>query len=113
MPAYIIVTRLGPVRDAEAIAEYSRLNRENAVQFQELYHITPLVVYGTVEALEGPAPDGVIMLQFPSMADARALVRQPRLSEGAGLPAEGRGVSRDHRRRTLSPTNTWAMFKRN
>jgi uncharacterized protein (DUF1330 family) len=77
VPAYIIVTRLGPVRDAEAIAEYSRLNRENAAEFRQLYNITPLVVYGTVEALEGPAPDGVIMLQFPTMADAKAWYDSP------------------------------------
>jgi uncharacterized protein (DUF1330 family) len=77
MPAYIVVTRLGPVRDAGAMAEYSRLNRENAAEFRQLYNIAPLVVYGAVEGLEGPAPDGVVMLQFPTMEDAKAWYNSP------------------------------------
>jgi uncharacterized protein (DUF1330 family) len=81
MPAYMIATRIGPVRDAAALAEYSRLNRENAGQFRELYNITPLVVYGAMEAAEGPAPDGIIILQFPSMADAKAWYNSPGYQE--------------------------------
>ena len=77
MTAYMIATRLGPVRDAAALAEYSRLNRENAAIFQAQYHVTPLVVYGAMQAAEGPAPDGIIILQFPSMADARAWYDSP------------------------------------
>jgi uncharacterized protein (DUF1330 family) len=84
MPAYIIVTRLGPVRDAGAIAEYSRLNREHAAEFRQLYNITPLVVYGAVDALEGPAPDGVVMLQFPTLADARAWYDSPAYQTALG-----------------------------
>ena len=55
MPAYMIATRIGPVRDAAALAEYSRLNRENAATFQSQYNVKPLVVYGAMEAAEGPA----------------------------------------------------------
>lgn len=77
MPAYMIATRIGPVRDAAALAEYSRLNRENAAVFQGKYGVTPLVVYGALEAAEGPAPDGIVMLQFPTMADARAWYDSP------------------------------------
>lgn len=77
MPAYMIATRLGPVRDAAALAEYSRLNRENAATFQAQYNVKPLVVYGAMQAAEGPAPDGIIILQFPSMADARAWYDSP------------------------------------
>jgi uncharacterized protein (DUF1330 family) len=81
MPAYIVVTRLAPIRDAEAIAEYSRLNRENAAEFMKLYNIEPLVVYGACQALEGPAPDGVILLKFPSMELARAWYDSPAYQE--------------------------------
>jgi uncharacterized protein (DUF1330 family) len=77
MPAYMIATRIGPVRDAAALAEYSRLNRENAANFQAQYNVKPLVVYGTLEVAEGPAPDGIIILQFPSMADAKAWYNSP------------------------------------
>lgn len=77
MPAYMIATRHGPVRDAAALAEYSRLNRENAQEFQQRYQLTPLVVYGALEAMEGDAPDGIIILQFPSMAAAKSWYESP------------------------------------
>ncbi len=77
MPAYMIATRIGPVRDAAALAEYSRLNRENAAIFQAQYSVKPLVVYGALEAAEGPAPDGIVILQFPTMADAKAWYDSP------------------------------------
>ncbi len=67
MPAYIIAIRKGPVRDAEAMAEYQRRTREMRGEFQ----LTPRVVYGATEALEGTAPDGVIVIEFPDMAAAR------------------------------------------
>jgi len=72
MPAYIIVYRESPVRDQAAIEEYSRRNRENAPAFQEQFGIRPLVVYGSSEGLEGANPDGIVVLQFPTMEDARA-----------------------------------------
>jgi len=81
MPAYMIATRLGPVRDAAALAEYSRLNRENAAIFQAQYSVKPLVVYGALEAAEGPAPDGIVILQFPTMADAKAWYDSPGYQE--------------------------------
>jgi uncharacterized protein (DUF1330 family) len=77
MPAYMIATRMGPVRDAAALAEYSRLNRENAAVFQGQYGVKPLVVYGALEAAEGPAPDGMVMLEFPTMEDAKAWYDSP------------------------------------
>jgi uncharacterized protein (DUF1330 family) len=81
MPAYMIATRIGPVRDAAALAEYSRLNRGNAAIFQAQYSVKPLVVYGALEAAEGPAPDGIVMLQFPTMADAKAWYDSPGYQE--------------------------------
>jgi uncharacterized protein (DUF1330 family) len=81
MPAYMIATRIGQVRDSAALAEYSRLNRENAATFQAQYSVKPLVVYGAMETAEGPAPDGIIILQFPSMADAKAWYNSPGYQE--------------------------------
>lgn len=77
MPAYIIVYRESPVTDQAAIDEYSRLNRENASAFQEEFGIRPLVVYGASDALEGSNPDGIVMLQFPTVEDARAWYDSP------------------------------------
>lgn len=81
MPAYLIVLREEPVRDADALAEYQRMNRENLGS--ELKP-TPLVVYGKMEALEGTPPDGVIVLQFPSVEDAKAWYNRPEYQ--AALP---------------------------
>ena len=75
MPAYMILIRDEPVRDEVAMAEYRRMNRESAGQFSA--NLTPLVIYGAVEALEGPKPDGVIVLQFPTVEDAKTWYDSP------------------------------------
>lgn len=76
MPAYMILIRDEPVRDEAAMAEYQRLNRQGgADEFRA--KLTPLVVYGAAEALEGPQPDGVLILQFPTVEDAKAWYESP------------------------------------
>ena len=81
MPAYIIVYRETPVRDQAKIDEYSRINRENAADFQQRFGIRPLVVYGQSEAPEGANPDGIVLLQFPTLADAKAWYESPAYQE--------------------------------
>ena len=73
MTAYMIFLREGPVRDAAELAEYQRLNRERGGPSS----MEPLVVYGGIETLEGPAPDGVVLLRFPTVEDARAWYDSP------------------------------------
>ncbi len=68
MPAYLIAIRREPVRDPDAMEDYRRLSREVAGGFS----LIPRVVYGAVDALEGPAPDGVVMVEFPTVEEARA-----------------------------------------
>lgn len=68
MPAYLIVMRTEPLRDAEAMAEYQRRTREKRPPIP----LKPLVVNGRFETLEGNAPDAVVMLEFDSMEQARA-----------------------------------------
>jgi uncharacterized protein (DUF1330 family) len=75
MTAYMLLIRDEPVHDPEAMAEYQRMNRENAAAFSA--SLTPLAVYGAVEALEGPTPDGVLVLQFPTVEDAKAWYESP------------------------------------
>lgn len=72
MSAYIIVYRETPVSDEAAMTEYSRRNHANAATWRDDYGITPLAAYGAVEVLEGPAPEGVVLLRFPAMEQARA-----------------------------------------
>lgn len=73
MPAYMIFIREEPVRDPEAMAEYRRINRQNVGDFK----LKPLVVYGATEAVEGNAPDGIIVLEFPTVGDAKAWYNSP------------------------------------
>lgn len=68
MPAYIIVMREEPVRDTDALQQYQSLTR----QIQSTIPLQPRVIYGQVQALEGEAPDGVVMLEFQSLDEARA-----------------------------------------
>ncbi len=81
MPAYIIVYRESPVRDAGSIAEYSRRNHENAADFQNIFGIRALAAYGRSEALEGDAADGVVLLEFPSVDAAKAWYDSPAYQE--------------------------------
>lgn len=73
MPAYMIALRDGPLLDAQAMDEYKARTRALAGD----WHLTPRVVYGAVEALEGTAPDAVVVLEFPTMEDARAWYHSP------------------------------------
>jgi uncharacterized protein (DUF1330 family) len=77
MPAYMVFLREDAVIDPAALQAYSAMNRQNAGTFVEKYGIKPLAVYGATEAFEGEAPDGVILLEFPSMEDARAWYGSP------------------------------------
>jgi uncharacterized protein (DUF1330 family) len=73
MPAYVLCIREEPPHDPAELAIYSRMNRENPRDPK----LTPLIVYGAAEALEGPAPDGIVLLQFPTVEDARAWYESP------------------------------------
>jgi uncharacterized protein (DUF1330 family) len=86
MPVYMIFTRESPVRDAAEMAEYSRKNRQNSGDFK----MTPLAVYGAIEAIEGPAPDGIVLLQFPTVEDAKAWYDSPGYQDA--LPHRLRGA---------------------
>ena len=70
MPAYAIVFRETPLRDADSQSEYSASNRANAALFQGEYGLKPLAVYGAMQALEGEAPDGIVLIEFPTMDHA-------------------------------------------
>ncbi len=73
MPAFVIVYRESPLRDPDAYAQYQQMTRE----LPRDPNLVPRVINGATEALEGSAPDGVIVLEFPSMEDARAWYNSP------------------------------------
>ncbi len=76
MPAYVIMIRDRMVDPAE-FATYGAKAREARGD----HKITPLAFYGPHQALEGPDPEGVVILQFPSAAEARAWYDSPAYQE--------------------------------
>ena len=77
MPAYVVLFREGPVKDPEEMKEYQRVGRLRATTVS----LTPLVVYGAQIPLEGHPPDGVVILKFDSVADAKAWYYDPAYQE--------------------------------
>lgn len=77
MPAYLIVTREGPITDEQAMAEYKQKTRAKQPDVKP----KPLVVYGAMEALEGQAPEATIMLEFEDMEKAKAWYHSPEYQE--------------------------------
>jgi uncharacterized protein (DUF1330 family) len=73
MPAYMIFIRESEIRDPEAMARYQGGNRSGGPS----HGIRPLAVYGKQEAIEGTAPDGVVLLEFPDMDSAKAWYNSP------------------------------------
>jgi uncharacterized protein (DUF1330 family) len=78
MPAYLIVYRETPVRDEAAAAEYQRRTREMS---PDEFQLKPRVVRGAIHPLEGSPPDAVIMLEFPSVEQARSWYNSPAYQE--------------------------------
>ena len=73
MATYMIFIREDAVFNAEEMALYQAANRAGPPNPD----ITPLVMYGKMEALEGDAPDGMVILRFPDEAAARAWYDSP------------------------------------
>lgn len=73
MPAYMIFIRETPVQDEAALAEYRRMTRAIVGEFP----VKPLAIRDGIEGLEGTTPAGVVMLELPSVEDARAWYQSP------------------------------------
>jgi uncharacterized protein (DUF1330 family) len=66
MAAYMLFIREGAIVDHAAMAAYQAANQGGAAP-----GLKPLAVYGAIEAIEGEAADGVVLLEFPDTAAAR------------------------------------------
>ena len=75
MPAYVIAIR-EKTRNPEEIAAYGAAARGA----REGHKITPRAFYGPQVVLEGPTPEGVAILEFPSVEEARAWYDSPAYS---------------------------------
>lgn len=89
MATYMIFIREGEVHDPEEMALYQSANRENMDKFQ----LQPLVVYGSMEILEGKEADGVVVLQFADADAARAWYYSPEYQAAS----EHRKLAADYR----------------
>jgi uncharacterized protein (DUF1330 family) len=76
MPAYAIFIR-ERTRDRSALDVYTPLAQASI----EGRTLKVLAAYGGHEALEGPELEGVVILEFPSMEDARAWYDSPAYRE--------------------------------
>lgn len=72
MAAYVVFTR-DRTTNAEELATYSKM----APAAMPGHNITPHVVYGPHEVLEGPPIEGMVIISFPSMDEAKAWYNSP------------------------------------
>ncbi len=77
MPAYMIFTREGPVTDQAAMDDYAAANQAAGARYVEEFKMKPLAFYGAQECLEGEAPDGVVLIEFPTAEDAKGWYNSP------------------------------------
>lgn len=76
MSAYIVYVR-DRITDPDEFKKY-----EDSAPAASVGHpITPLAFYGAVETLEGAPVDGAVILEFPTVADARASYESPLYQE--------------------------------
>ena len=72
MPAFVIVTH-EKTRNAGALDEYKKLAPESFAEHPAKFH----VIHGRHEVLEGPATEGIILLEFPSYEEAKSWYHSP------------------------------------
>jgi uncharacterized protein (DUF1330 family) len=72
MSAYVIFVR-DRITDPEEFKKYG----ESASAATAGHPVTPLAFYGAIDTLEGQRVDGAVVLEFPTMADARAWYDSP------------------------------------
>lgn len=76
MTAYVVYVR-DRITDPEEFKQY-----EDSAPAASVGHpVTPLAFYGAVETLEGTPVDGAVILQFPSVAEAKAAYDSPLYQE--------------------------------
>jgi uncharacterized protein (DUF1330 family) len=68
MAVYMMFIRDNPIRDVGEMLTYGQMVRASPPDPKK----TTLCAYGAVEALEGEAPDGIVLLQFPTIEDAKS-----------------------------------------
>lgn len=78
MTAYVVMLREHTTNPGEM-----SLYAGQALLAREGHPVTPLVRYGALEILEGPAFEGCLIHRFPTLEDARAWYYSPQYQEAA------------------------------
>ena len=76
MSAYVILIR-DQTTDARELAIY----RDKAPAAAAGHNLKRRVAYGAFETLEGPEPEGLVVLEFPTVAEAKAWYGSPAYQE--------------------------------
>ncbi len=76
MTAYMVFTRLG-TKDPQELATYCAMVGDTTVG----HPVTRLAAYGAYEMLEGPPHEGMVILAFPTMEEAKAFYDSPGYAE--------------------------------
>lgn len=66
MPAYVVFIREGEIVDQEAMKAYQSFGGEAPPAGMKA-----LAVYGAMETIEGESADGIVILEFPNVEEAR------------------------------------------
>lgn len=72
MSAYMIYVR-DRITDPGELKKYE----EESAKISTENRLPPLAFYGAIETLEGPKVDGAVILQFSTVADAKAAYDDP------------------------------------
>jgi uncharacterized protein (DUF1330 family) len=76
MTAYVVYVR-DRITDPEEFKKYA----DSAPAASVGQPVTPLAFYGAVETLEGDKVDGAVILEFPTVDDAKAAYNSPLYQE--------------------------------
>ncbi|MGB2665181.1 MAG: DUF1330 domain-containing protein [Candidatus Acidiferrum sp.] len=87
MPAYIVFTRLH-TRNRTELDLYAK----EAATFFTDYKVKFLSRFEPCEMTEGPGVEGVAILEFPTMTEAKAWYNSPVYQKSAQTPASWRGL---------------------
>jgi uncharacterized protein (DUF1330 family) len=86
MAVYVLFLREGQIRNPSEMEIYQRMARQIAPHPK----LTALAAYGAMQALEGEPPDGVVLLQFPTVEDAKDWYHSPAYQ--AAVPHRQKGA---------------------
>jgi uncharacterized protein (DUF1330 family) len=80
MPAYVVLIREGEVHNPAEMEKYREVGSRNPPPPT----MKPLAVYGAQVHIEGDVPpDGVVVLEFPSVEEAKAWYYSPEYQAAA------------------------------